>query len=166
MTRKRGEIVPNTDLQIQLSGELLREMTQPRKSKNQHSTRVVHSPDIPWLEIIMKQDNTYPSKPPSSSLGNDHYELQHDNDDLVKQTHWISIPLSVQRMPEARQCEAPWGFGCREALSLFTLNFVFMQCKQSPNSWFDPLPRELMAEDSHFQGWQQSPKMSRRAKEY
>lgn len=52
-------------------------------------------------------------------------------------------------------CQAEWGsWGCRyrEAISLPTLNCVFMQCKQILNSWFDPLPRKLMEEDSYFQG--------------
>lgn len=58
-----------------------------------------------------------------------------------------------------------WGFRNGEAI-LFYTNFIFMQCKQTLNSCFDPLPCKLMEEGSHFQRWQQNPMTSRRAQDY
>lgn len=88
-----------------------------------------------------------------------HYE------ELVKQSHQPSSPyhfktnlgLSRMRLPEPQ---------CREVASLFTLHFVFTRSKRQPNHWLDPLPRKLMEEDGHFQGWQQSLKASHRAGDY
>lgn len=68
-------------------------------------------------------------------------------------------------MPEIRQDETPGALGVRK-LSVSTSDFIFMQCKQTLNSWFDPLPTKLREEGSHFQRWQQSPMTSRRAQDY
>lgn len=110
---------------------------------------------ILWQEIVKQHNNMCAYKPLPLASGNSQENSQSHYEELLKQSHQPSSPYHFKTNPGSGRMKLP-GPQCREVVSLFPLYFVFMWSEQQPNHWLDPLPRKLMEEDGHFQGWQQS----------
>lgn len=130
-------------------------LTSARTESCPHS--VMGKSETTWQHVYIQA--TVPGLRKQPGEQSSHYE------ELVKQSHQASSPYHFKTNPGSGRMRLP-GPQCREVISLFTLHSVFMQSKQQPNHWLDPLPRKLIEEDGHFQGWQQSLKASHRAGDY